>query len=46
MGANDGIDRAIQYIHQINEFTSQEVDDKDSFDAAQQRLLDEFLELQ
>jgi flagellum-specific ATP synthase len=46
MGANDGIDRAINYIHQINEFTSQEVDDKDSFDAAQQRLLDEFLELQ
>jgi flagellum-specific ATP synthase len=46
MGANDGIDQAIQYIHQINEYTKQEVDEKDAFEAAQQRLLDEFFELQ
>jgi flagellum-specific ATP synthase len=46
IGANSNIDQAIQYIQQIQDFTKQEVDEKDSFEAAQQRLLDEFLELQ
>jgi flagellum-specific ATP synthase len=46
LGSNANIDQAIQYIHGILDYTKQEVEDKDSFESAQQRLLDEFYELQ